>query len=254
MALPSIDQGLSKGLFIHKIREEDALNFYLKNLKKSDSVIDCGANLGYFVIHAAKKTKFVYAIEPLKEGLPFIGLNCFLNNIENFSLFNLAMGDKNKRINFFKSDSFNKSKPGRVVSKKDSYNYELRKIYMKKLDAFIKENNIKANILRMDIEGFELEVLKGAKKFLKQKNAFLFIEVHPDKLNRNGPKYLSEKTIEDFCKILHDSGFNNFYISNNNKKFEKDGFFEKIKFDDMVNRFKGEIENKGFCFHLFCKK
>jgi FkbM family methyltransferase len=246
MALPSVDQGLSKCLFIHKIREEEALNFYLKNLKKIDSVIDCGSNLGYFAVHAAQKANFVYAIEPLKMGVHFTGINFFLNDLKNFRTFNFAIGKKSeKETDFIKSNSFNTSR----VSTKQDYkikNLNITKIPIKTIDDFTRVNNIKANVLRMDVEGHELEILKGAKNFLKQKDVLLFIEVHPYQLKKEG--------VQEFFEIMRENNFKKIFIDNFNKKFKKNFYFEKINLDSALLKLKKSSPKKGIVFRMFFKK
>lgn len=243
MALPTEDQGLSRDLFIFGIREENALNFYLKNLRNSDVVIDCGSNLGYFAIHAAQKTSFVYAIEPLKIGVHFIGVNFFLNNLKNFKLFNFAVGKKSKKeTNFIKSNSFNTS---RLLTKNDYRikNLKVTKVPIKKIDDFIKENNIKANVLRMDVEGQELNILKGAENFLKQKKLLLFIEIHPYELKKEG--------VQEFFKIIEENNFRKIFIDNFNKKFKKNYYFEKISLKEAIKINKNKTNKKGIVYRMF---
>lgn len=241
MVLPTNDFGLSKDLYAKKIRETKAINFYLKNLKETDRIIDCGANMGYFVIHGAKKAEFVYAVEPVETSICFAGVNCFVNNIKNFKLFNVAIGNENKISKFYTSKYFNLSSVNKRIDNNIDLDYTEIEIPMHKLDDFVEQNNITANILRMDTEGHELDIFRGATKFLKKPNACVFLEVHKI--------FIGAKGIIKLCDILINSGFDLAYICTDDK-VDLNANFEKIGLEELK-----EVANKqAEVFHLFARK
>ena len=68
------------------------------------------------------------------------------------------------------------------------------KIPVKTLDSFVKENNItKIDILRMDVEGFEYNIILGANNVLEKYKPKIFVEIHKMYLGK-------EKT----CEIFND--------------------------------------------------
>jgi len=241
MALPSKDKGLSKDIFVNGIREEKALTFFLNMLGSDDTIIDCGANMGFYVMHEAKKSKFVHAIEPVETSLCFTGINCFLNNIENFKLYNLAIGEKNSQITFFKSKYFNLSSVEKRFDKNIDLGYSEIKIDMQTIDFFMEKNNISANVLRMDTEGMEVNILKGATKFLKQKNACVFLEVHK--------VFIGSKGVKDLCDLLLNNGFVDAYFCDDEKIYD-DAYFQKVG----LLRLKETADLQKEVFHIFCKK
>lgn len=241
MALPSKDKGLSKDIFVNGIREEKALNFFMDMLNSNDKIIDCGANMGFYVIHEAKKSKFVYAIEPVETSLCFVGVNCFLNNIENFKLYNLAMGNKNSEISFFKSSYFNLSSVKKRIDNNINLNYSEIKIGMQTIDFFMEKNNVSANVLRMDTEGEEINILKGATKFLQQPNACVFLEVHKC--------FIGSKGVQELCNLLLKAGFVEAYLCDDEKAYENANF-KKIG----LQRLKVIAKIQKEVFHIFCRK
>ena len=79
------------------------------------------------------------------------------------------------------------------------------KVRVAKADTLIKKLNLLSpNIIKIDVEGFELEVLSGMKKILKQKTLReIFVEVHFAKLKKKKIK----NVVFLICKILKDNKF-----------------------------------------------
>jgi FkbM family methyltransferase len=144
-----------------------------KNNIKLDTIIDVGANRGQFAF-ASKifyKNAQLYSFEPTKST--FSDLNKTMNSITGFQSFNMALGNETKSIEFIEyEDSHINSVLKSFDSKvKDKYNVELTT-----LDALVENGTIKINgntLLKMDVQGFELEVLKGSKNSLNKINYIL---------------------------------------------------------------------------------
>ena len=137
-------------------------NFFLDYVKKDSTVIDAGANIGTVTLLLANivgKNGRVYSIEPHPTTYKYLLENIKLNNFENVTTFNLALGEKNTQVSFsdFKSDDQN-----RILNLKSKLN-----IKMSKLDDLpIKENTI--DLLKIDTIGYEKFVLFGADSLLKK--------------------------------------------------------------------------------------
>ncbi len=145
---------------------------------KFDTIIDIGAHKGDFIKYSLKylNPKKIYAFEPQKDINSLLKKR-FKNNKVRIS--NLAMGEKNKKnliyINKFKKTSslsrktifsksvFNKFKNLLFRSK----NYENKYIVKTtSLDSFFLRKKIMKSLLKIDVEGFEMNVLHGSKKVL----------------------------------------------------------------------------------------
>ena len=158
----------------------------IKKIKKINTLIDVGSNKGQFILLCIKffPNLLIYSFEPIKEAL--IKQKNLLSFKNNIYFYNTGIGNKNKIINFFitnraDSSSFltiNKSKN----YNKNYYVKEKRKIKIQKLDQILKNKKlIKPVLIKIDVQGFELEVLKGSKKILPNID-YLLLEVSKNQM------------------------------------------------------------------------
>tara|TARA_B100001741_G_scaffold312875_1_gene317313 strand:+ start:915 stop:1631 length:717 start_codon:yes stop_codon:yes gene_type:complete len=159
---------------------------FIKKIKNINTLIDVGSNKGQFVLLCIKffPNLLIYSFEPIKEAL--IRQKNLLNFKNNIYFYNTGIGNKNKIINFFitnraDSSSFltiNKSKN----YNKNYYVKEKRKIKIQKLDQILNNKKlIKPVLIKIDVQGFELEVLKGSKKTLPNID-YLLLEVSKNQM------------------------------------------------------------------------
>jgi len=178
------DGGVSKQLIKHEIREVGATKETIKILKPGMICIDIGSNLGYYALLEAKlvgKDGFVYAIEPIEENVIALINSVALNGYKNIKVYKCAIGSSNSIQKMIVS---HKSNLGTLVirSKNIKHAKAIIKVKTITLNNFCKRLNIrKINFLRMDVEGYEVEIIKGMNKTIKlmPKGSILSIEIHP---------------------------------------------------------------------------
>jgi|TARA_B100001057_G_scaffold313779_1_gene313891 FkbM family methyltransferase len=141
----------------------------------------------------------IYLFEPQKEL--FQKLKIKYENDEYVSLYNLALGNSKQKQTMYK-DINNDSQSSSILEPKEHLKYhsyiEFEKdhkeiIYVDTLDSFNIDN---ANILCIDVQGYELNVLKGSKKSLNNVEA-LVVEINRKELYEGCP-HVSE--IDNFLK------------------------------------------------------
>ena len=151
------------------MREEE-LQFMdiIKKEYTSINYIDVGANIGGFSINVINNVDVnkAYLFEPIKSCYNKL---CKKFNNSKFEIFNIALGAE-KSITYI-NECINKEDHSSIVNRdwlysKPHYNVKKTQVVIDKLDNIIKED---INILKIDTEGFELEVLKGATNLLESK-------------------------------------------------------------------------------------
>lgn len=160
----------------------------LDNLLQPEmTFVDIGANQGEFTVFAAKRlTKGqVISFEPVSTVFKKLELNIKANNFKNVKLIQKGLGSQKGFFTVYSSGE--ESKDGTLneglytihSTIKRNEVYETIEIIC--FDDFIEEQNInKIDVMKIDIEGAELEALKGAKKTIESSKPIIIMEVNEE--------------------------------------------------------------------------
>tara|TARA_B110000003_G_scaffold272417_1_gene308253 strand:- start:1385 stop:2188 length:804 start_codon:yes stop_codon:yes gene_type:complete len=193
-------------LFINGIesRFKNLFDEYFLDLigfEEGDNVIDCGAHLGE-ILYYFKDVKINYfAFEPSTELCDCIEKNISLNqnNYVSYEVVNKALLDKKDRVTVYIRDE-----TGDTSLEADNLSKSLV-IDSVRLDQYFKENTF-IKLLKIDAEGFEYEVLKGAENLL---SSIKFISVDAG-FERDS------NTIDTFAEVNEFLLTNGFSLENKN--------------------------------------
>lgn len=145
----------------------------LRQVKKGDVVVDVGANIGYYTILLAdkvgKKGK-VYAFEPDSTNFEILEKNIKANGLKNVVAVKAAVGSRDGKLKLYKSsENFGDHK----LYGEEKVKEEVKII---KLDNFVKE---KIDLVKIDTQGWEPEVIDGAKNLIEKWKPIMFMEYSP---------------------------------------------------------------------------
>jgi FkbM family methyltransferase len=173
--------GIHTDLFMNGFREPEATRTMQEIIKPDMTVLDIGANIGYYALMEAKRCKDVYAIEPDPANYKHLTRNVELNGYKNVHLHNIAVGDKSGRLDFALSSVPNWHRVA-VGGEKNVISVPAITV-----DDFMQAaGNPQIDLLRMDVEGYECNILYGARKTISKWLPDMFIEVHRDLLKNFG--------------------------------------------------------------------
>jgi len=202
--------------------EEFETKLFLERLNENMTVVDVGANIGYYSLLAAKRVKKVIAIEPDRQCGEILKINIEKNNLKNVKIIEVAAGRK-KEKKYLVRDKENmgnsRIKPNLPKSLFDKRDL----ILVDSLDNMLK-NEQKIGLIKIDVQGWEPEVILGGKKVLKRDRPEMFLEYSPSDYLKNN---LDEKGMMNFLKKIYKGIWEIdywFYI------YKKTG--EKISIDD----------------------
>jgi len=164
---------------------------------------DIGANIGFFSVIAAEKVTQqgqVYSFEPVMGTHDRLVENIRLNKLEDqIKTFQAAASDHVGEANIYIPDKGMDAWNSLAV-KPDEGNYQVETIKTVVLDELISDSKLRApDIIKIDVEGWELHVLKGLQQRLKKYHPTLFIEFTAHNLNAAGT---SCSELADFIRAL----------------------------------------------------
>lgn len=217
------DAGIVSNIYIKLADYEDSM-FLMKHLDANELFVDIGANVGHFSLLASgiAKAKTI-AIEPIPNTYEKLVKNIQLNHLEAFvTCLNIGLGEKVGELKFTKGfDVMN-----RVALENE--NVPTMTIPVKKLDDILKDEQ--PTFLKIDVEGFEYFVLKGATETLNKSSLkYILLE-----FNDSGSKFgISDQKVFDFVTSF---GFKPlvYDVENDNITIEKS--FRKDKFNTIFIR------------------
>lgn len=136
-------------------------------LKKGDTVVDAGACFGAFTVLAAQVAAKVYSFEPHPENFTLLRENT--KDLKNVELYNVALGNHSGEAHMDSIFPLGNTGGGQINLHGDI------QVAVKRLDEMVS----RADFLKIDVEGLEMDVLEGAERLLRQeKKPRLAIEVH----------------------------------------------------------------------------
>lgn len=155
------------------------LQFLLGLLRKPGLAVEAGANMGIHTVPLAKalasQGRTLYAFEPQPVIFQQLCANLALNGLTNVSAFPMACGNRNGAVlfevpNYLSKGNFGGIEMGGTVRSEARH----QTVPCVRLDDFLPIEEV--GFLKIDVEGFELEVLKGAEKILERSQPILYLE------------------------------------------------------------------------------
>lgn len=184
--------------------EKENITFLGSHCKKGNCVIDVGAHLGLFSVIAGKlvsETGKVFAFEPTPDTFKALNEVVRLNHLSKIiTPVNSAVADFNGETRFFvgtQAGNNANSLVERVDQKRNNVTVNVVTI-----DSFVDNRKIaKIDLLKIDAEGTELLVLKGAEKTLKAHRPKIILAIHPSLIKNNN------NSLEEIHDLIINYGF-----------------------------------------------
>ena len=221
-------------LSILGVHEEAVTEFVKRTVKKGDTVLDIGANIGYYTLIFARlvgEGGKVIAFEPSPENFAILKKNVEANGFKNVTLVQKAVSDRTGKIKLYLSDD-----AGEHTISGHGSGREAIEIDSVRIDDYFRDSKESINFIKLDIEGAEFQALKGMQKLLGGNAALgLITEYYPFFLRKEG--------IEpgEFIGYLKNAGFELSHID-----MDKTGLVVEPAGEGLL---KGE-----HLINLYCKK
>jgi len=163
----------------NKIFDKRVYETAIKYVKEDTIILDVGANFGQLsvLLSKCKKNVEVYSFEASKYIFEILKKNIQINNA-NVRLFHNLVGNETeqelfiKKLNISKFNTYGSNMIEKMDTKNDN-KLNIEKINSVKIDDIFFDKKI--SFMKIDVQGYDLEVLKGSKKtILKQQMPIIF--------------------------------------------------------------------------------
>ena len=191
-----------------KFFEEKLLEQIDDILPDNPVILDIGANIGnhtlYWLLKSPKKAKHVYSFEVIDETYNVLKNNIEINKLQNkATAYNFGLSNVNSRATVKKSYQRSTSMNSETAILEEGENGAYR---FKKLDSL--QIPDKVDFIKVDVEGQEMQVMKGAVKFLAKHKPTIWVEVWPDWYYiKNNPEKKGCKHREEFNDFMDKLGY-----------------------------------------------
>jgi FkbM family methyltransferase len=197
MILSMDDCGIHRDLYLDGVREPGSTRFFASCLSKEDTVLDIGANIGYYALLEAPRVRRVFAAEPCPDNVERLRENIRINSCDNVVVVPKAFGGTvgTGRLNISSRSNWHSLLPARETTAGVP-------VEVTTVDAFAGRHE-RPTVVRMDVEGYELEVVRGMRE-TGSALSLVFIEVHSYLLGRRGT--------DELFGVLEESGLRPVFI------------------------------------------
>ncbi len=203
MLLPGDWRGLGKFLFVFGEDYEPELAILERFLSPGKTFIDAGANFGIYSLVASKlvgQAGQVIAFEPTAQSFAVLGQNIALNGSTNVLAFQAALSDKEGTSWLHYGTDPVRNSLGKDPSADSGGEY----VATGSLDNVLQRAGVRCvDVIKMDVEGAEELVLRGAKKIVTSMRPVIIYEVNAEAsahlgLSKDGATELLERLDYEF--------------------------------------------------------
>ena len=214
------DSVLSELIYFGNFEEEE-LTFFSNYIKKDWVIFDVGANIGLHSLYASKlvgPNGRVISFEPVRKTYERLEENIERNDVDNVDTYNIALSDETGVAAITTSldgfDAWN-SIAGNQKFIGDRFTEE--RIVTQTMDGFISEHcpDVRIDFIKIDTEGWELNVLKGGAQYLKDNSPVLMVEYAMNVLEN------FDRKLEDIFDLLTSYGYFLYRYNHKNDTFSK---------------------------------
>ncbi|MEC9292908.1 MAG: FkbM family methyltransferase [Chloroflexota bacterium] len=171
--------------------------------KGKTCVLDVGAHIGLVslpVSQAISKAGKVYAFEPAMANQMYLVEHLTANNIDNVEVITDLVGESPlESVEFFESPQ--DSGMNTIAPVGSQHGYDSTQKRQITLDGFCDERNLSPQVIKIDTEGAEVRILKGAVDTIRLHKPIIFLSVHPGHIIELG------STVEELEQLLEDLNY-----------------------------------------------
>ncbi len=210
-----IEDWIQQNIYFLGAYESAELNLLKRHLSEDSVFVDIGANFGLYSLVASQKitnSGKIICFEPFPKNYAALKKNISLNSKSYIISENIALGDKKDELSLYYQP--NEKNLG-MVSANFMENSKTIEVDVMSFDEYVNENGVdKIDFIKIDVEGFENQVITGMKKTLELFSPMILIEIFDEGIiksnHNNAHDYLthigySKYFIDDFGNLTSEN-------------------------------------------------
>lgn len=166
--------------------QPDLLEFLKQNLKAGNTYWDCGAHFGLFSVVASRlvgPTGLVLAFEPTPSVREILTKVVSMNKAFNVIVRPEALSDRTGEAVFYAID--NEASNANSLIKQARHSRGIT-VCTSTIDDIASKLNVRVDLLKIDVEGAEFALLKGARGVIEAYRPLMFLGLHPIAIANSG--------------------------------------------------------------------
>ena len=229
-----------------------------KHLKKDMSVLDLGANIGFYSLLARSivgQNGRVFSFEPFPENIWLLRKSISENHFTNVFTSQTAVSDKSgTSVLYLSPDACSEHSMLDLDFKSDDKHKKDINVQAVSVDDYFEKNclDTKIDFIKMDIEGSEFRALNGMKKTLSENPTIMMMtEFWPNGFKKDN------KDPQEFLEELSDMGFEIYHIDSQSSKLEKkrpDEIMNVPKYNKRLIEQNKVMKQWGWYTNLLCMR
>lgn len=160
---------------------------------------DIGAHMGLFTLQAAPLCAAVHAFEPVPETREMLQHNVSVNRLNNVIVNACAISDRQGEVEIYEGAQDNTGTSS--LAPPTNYSGRVFRVPSLTLDSYAAAQRVIPSVIKIDVEGAELLVLKGARALLQEKRPVILVEFAPANHARFG------YSVDDLAAELQNVGY-----------------------------------------------
>ncbi len=166
----------------------EILEVFRRYAKPGDTVIDVGAHIGYFTLFLAELVGpqgHVYAFEPDPRARSFLARSISGSGMDWIDVSSFALATGRGTVKFFLAKGLGSSSAVKSVQQMDAEETAIQTV---SLDDLVDQGSVVGpiRVVKIDVEGYELDALRGMAKVLREHRPVMVVEVNKEMLEARG--------------------------------------------------------------------
>lgn len=143
--------------------------------------IDVGANVGQHSLFMSKYCRYVYSFEPFEPVVNKLREKVDVNHIQNVLVHDVGLGEKDEYLDFYAPQGANSGSGSFMPSHATENNKIMGKLRLVNGDEYLNALGLeRVDLIKIDVEGFERNVLTGLKNSILKYRPIIFMEFYED--------------------------------------------------------------------------